>query len=123
MNLRSGIKLIFESKGAGGSIRKGDLVKVRVDCWLNGGDLVFENRIGEVVVGSRGWIAGIEYALEGMKKGGVRKVKISPHLGYGEKEIAVRSCENGTVEKIGPNAVLVCEIEVLDVVYKDGAGG
>lgn len=122
MNLRSGIKLICEAQGEGESIRKGDLVKARVDCWLNRGDLVFANRIGEVVVGSRQWIAGIEYALEGMKKGGVRKVKISPHLAYGEKEIAIAPCEQRTGEKIGPNAVLICEIEVLDVVDKDGAG-
>jgi len=42
-----------------------------------------------------------------MKKSGIRKVMISPHLGYGTK---------GVKELIPPNAVLIYEIEVLDII-------
>ena len=57
-----------------------------------------------------GWepevVPGIGYSIEGMRRGGKRKVKISPHLGYREA---------GIENLIPPNAVLVYEIEVLEV--------
>ncbi|HKO31768.1 MAG TPA: FKBP-type peptidyl-prolyl cis-trans isomerase, partial [Nitrospiraceae bacterium] len=53
------------------------------------------------VLGRRQAIAGIEHALMGMKVGGYRKVRISPHLAYRDK---------GIPELIPSNAVLVVEI-------------
>ena len=35
-----------------------------------------------IVLGRRQAIAGVEHALMGMKVGGYRKVRISPHLAY-----------------------------------------
>jgi hypothetical protein len=49
-------------------------------------------------------IAGLFYAVQGMRIGGYRKVAISPHLAYGDK---------GIPDEIPPHAVLVAEIEVL----------
>jgi len=46
-------------------------------------------------------IPGVEKALLGMREGGFRKVKVSPHLGYGV---------NGVPGKIPANAVLLCSI-------------
>ena len=106
MELKPGIKLISELEGTGEPVKKGDRVTVRLNGWINQGSPIQENYVGEIVVGSRVAIPGIEYSLEGMKQGGKRKVKISPHLGY--KEAGVRNL-------IPENAVLVYEIEVLDV--------
>ncbi|MES9859889.1 MAG: FKBP-type peptidyl-prolyl cis-trans isomerase [Candidatus Thiodiazotropha sp. 4PDIV1] len=60
----------------------------------------------EVALGARNVIPGIEYSVECMSAGGKRKVKISPHLGYGEK---------GVLGKNPVNAVLVYEIEVVGI--------
>ena len=38
-------------------------------------------------LGERGPIAAIEYSLYGMKAGGYKKIKTSPHLAYREKGI------------------------------------
>ena len=110
MMLRSGIKLLAETQGTGEPIKKGDTVKVRLNGWLNQGRQFQENYLGEIVVGGREVIPGVGYSIEGMKRGGKRKVKISPHLGYRE---------TGVKDHIPPNAVLVYEIEVLEV--KQGA--
>jgi len=106
MDIRPGVKLIAETEGSGQPVKKGDRVTVRLNCWLNQGDLIQENLVEEIEIGKRVVIAGIEYSLEGMKLGGKRKVKISPHLGY--KEVGVDNV-------IPPNAVLVYEIELLEV--------
>ena len=106
MEIRPGIKLVSESAGTGQSVKKGDTVTVRLNGWLNQGDPVQENYVGEIVVGSRAVIPGIEYSLEGMKPGGKRTVKISPYLGYKE---------TGVKDLIPANAVLIYEIEVLAI--------
>lgn len=106
MEIKPGIKLVSESVGTGQPVKKGDRVTVRLNGWLSQGDRVQENDIEDIVVGSRVVIPGIEYSLEGMKQGGKRTVKISPHLGYKEA---------GIQDLIPPNAVLIYEIEVLDV--------
>ncbi len=106
MKIKPGIKLISESEGIGPTVKKGDTVTVRLSGWLNQGKPIQENYIGEIIVGSRVVIPGIKYSLEGMKQGGKRKVIISPHLGY--KETGVR-------DLIPPNAVLIYEIEILEV--------
>jgi len=106
MMLRSGIKLLSETQGTGEPIKKGDTAKVRLNGWLNQGQQIQKNYLGEVVVGGRNIIPGIDYSIEGMRRGGKRKVKISPHLGYREA---------GVENLVPPNAVLVYEIEVLEV--------
>jgi FKBP-type peptidyl-prolyl cis-trans isomerase len=106
MMLKSGIKLLSEMQGTGEPIKRGDTVKVRLNGWLNQGQQIQENHLCEVVIGSREFIPGIDYSIEGMRRGGKRKVKISPHLGY--REVGVENL-------IPSNAVLVYEIEVLEV--------
>ncbi|MDH4194316.1 MAG: FKBP-type peptidyl-prolyl cis-trans isomerase [Nitrospirota bacterium] len=106
MEIKPGIKLVSESVGSGQAVKKGDTVTVRLNGWLNQGDPIQENNVKDIVVGGRLVIPGIEYSLEGMKQGGKRKIKISPHLGY--KEAGIKNL-------IPANAVLIYEIEVLDV--------
>ncbi len=104
MNIKSGVKLISEVEGVGKPVAKGDHIAVRLNGWLSKGESIQENFISKTVVGSRTLIPGIEYSLMGMRPGGKRKVKISPHLAY--KDVGVPG-------RIPPNAVLIYEIEVL----------
>ena len=48
--LKSGIKLLSETLGTGEPIKKGDTVKVRLNGWLNRGQQIQENYLGEIVV-------------------------------------------------------------------------
>jgi len=54
-----------------------------------------------IVLGRREAIAGVEHTLMGMKAGGYRKVRISPHLAYRDKGIS---------NLIPPDAVLIVEL-------------
>ena len=60
-----------------------------------------------IVLGHRQAIAGVEHALIGMQVGGYRKVRVSPHLAYRDK---------GIPDLIPPDAVLICEIWMRDIV-------
>jgi FKBP-type peptidyl-prolyl cis-trans isomerase len=53
-------------------------------------------------------INGLFYGIEGMRIGGTRKLKISPHLAYGEK---------GIPDTIPSNAVLIFEVTILEERY------
>jgi FKBP-type peptidyl-prolyl cis-trans isomerase len=106
MKLKPGVKTSFGNAGHRRPIKKGDTVKVRLNGWLNQGQQIQENHFCEVVVGSRDVIPGIDYSIDGMRRDGKRRIKISPHLGYREA---------GVENLIPPNAVLVYEIEVLEV--------
>jgi FKBP-type peptidyl-prolyl cis-trans isomerase len=51
-------------------------------------------------------IAGLERGLEGMRIGGVRKLRVSPHLAYRD---------TGVPGVVPPNAVFIFEIELLSI--------
>ncbi len=51
-------------------------------------------------------ITGLRYGVEGMRVGGLNRLTISPHLGYGGA---------GVPGLIPPDAVLIFEVELLDV--------
>jgi len=121
MKRLGGLTLLDERGGAGQVAQKGDHVVYNVRLYLNKGDEVLLNekqaeyvpkekiRIQDgvtlidrtVTLGRREVMAGVEQALIGMKAGGYRKVRISPHLAYRDK---------GLPELIPPHAVLVAEI-------------
>lgn len=123
----SGLKLLDEREGDGPSAQKGDRVMFHMRLFLNKGDeiplnetqakhlpkemirvvdgMTFIDRT--IVLGRREAIAGVEHALIGMKVDGYRKVRISPHLAY---------CDKGIPDLIPPDAVLICEIWLRDIV-------
>jgi FKBP-type peptidyl-prolyl cis-trans isomerase len=123
----NGLKLLDEREGDGPSAQKGDRVMFHMRLFLNKGDeiplnetqakhlpkevirvvdgMTFIDRT--IVLGRREAIAGVEHALIGMKVDGYRKVRISPHLAYRDK---------GIPDLISPDAVLICEIWLRDIV-------
>jgi FKBP-type peptidyl-prolyl cis-trans isomerase len=121
MKRMSGLTLLDEREGTGTPTKKGDRVVYNTRMFLNQGDEVPLNDVQAkrlpkemvrveagitfvdhtIVLGRRRAIAGVEHALMGMKAGGYRKVRISPHLAYRDL---------GILELIPSNAVLVVEI-------------
>ena len=120
--MKKGIKLISENIGKGAEIRRQHFYKIQLKCWLNKGQAVAwsepwglvdgavikdngETLITDVRLNREYLINGLFYGIEGMKIGGTRKLKISPHLAYGEK---------GIPDTIPPNAVLIFEVTILE---------
>ncbi len=108
MDIVSGVQLIEETEGAGEPAKRGDHVVYNIRISLNKGDEVPINeemagrglpveiirKDGDRVfidhrmeLGKRRAIAGIEHSLVGMKRGGYRKVRVSPHLAYRDEGI------------------------------------
>jgi len=127
MKRLSGLKLLEEQVGQGVPANKGDRVVFNSRLFLNKGDEVRLNetqaqyipkemlRVIEgvtlidhtIVLGRREAMAGVEHALLGMKAGGYRKVRISPHLAYRDK---------GIPDLIPPKAVLIVELWVRAII-------
>mgnify|MGYP003834146015 CR=1 FL=1 len=122
MKIKSGIKLLQEIEGEGLPIQQGDKVIFNLRIFLNNGEevqliklnpakdlppqhLKIDERSGLIDfvcrIGQREHIPGVEYSLIGMKVGGYRKVKVSPHLAYRE---------TGILGIIPENAVLIIEL-------------
>lgn len=126
MKRLSGLKLLEEREGEGKSAEKGDRVVYNTRIFLNRGDEVplYELQAKRlpaqmvrvdggttfidhtIVLGRRQAMAGVEHALVGMKVGGFRKVRVSPHLAYRDK---------GIPDLIPPGAVLICEIWLREI--------
>lgn len=97
-------------EGTGAEAKKGNKVKVHYTGTLVNGkkfdsskdrDEPFEFQLGAGQV-----IAGWDQGVAGMKVGGKRMLRIPPQLGYGER---------GAGRDIGPNQVLLFEVELLGV--------
>lgn len=74
-------------------LRHGDPVRALPDDWID--------------LKRRDVIAGIRYGVEGMRVGGHRCIVVPPHLGYGEEGFAPAG--------IPPGAMLICDIELLEL--------
>ncbi len=99
----SGLKVEDVRVGSGAVAERGSHVTLRFRCTLNRGD---EIRSGEVSfrVGDRSVIAGFDKGVVGMHVGGIRRLRISPHLGYRDQAVA----------GVPANAVLNFEVELLE---------
>jgi len=129
MKRLSGVKLLDDREGQGQPAQKGDRIIYNVRLFLNKGEEVplnasqaehlpkemlrVEGNVTfvdhQTVLGSRQTMAGIEHALMGMKAGGYRKVRISPHLAYREK---------GLLNLIPPQAVLTVEVWLREIIQE-----
>jgi FKBP-type peptidyl-prolyl cis-trans isomerase FkpA len=96
--------------GTGAEAQPGSTVSVHYTGWLTDGTkfdssvdrnkpIVFPLGVGRVI---RGWDEGVS----GMKVGGKRRLTIPADLAYGEQ---------GSAPVIPPNAVLIFDVELLDV--------
>ncbi len=106
----SGLKFEDTTVGEGAVAAKGQTVSVHYTGWLENGtkfdsskdrDDPFEFKLGAGNV-IRGWDEGVA----GMKVGGVRRLTIPPHLGYGDR---------GAGGVIPPRATLIFEVELLEI--------
>src|SRR5205809_476785 len=96
--------------GSGPEAKTGDRVSVHYSGFLLNGTMFDSSRERGVpfdfVIGKRQVIEGWDIGVQGMKKGGKRKLKIPPHLAYGTM---------GSPPKIGPDATLQFDIELLEI--------
>lgn len=107
--LEGGVQYTVVEEGEGASPSASDTVKVHYTGRLTNGE-VFDSsvergkpatfQVGQVI---KGW----QQALQQMKVGGKWQLYIPPELAYGQR---------GAPPKIGPNEVLVFEVELLDIV-------
>jgi len=119
---RSGIKVIADQAGDGAPIERQHVYRLRLKIWLHKGEpvrweqpwgLVDRARleddgatlITDLRIDRENMFAGLLQGIEGMRIGGKRKLKISPHLAYGDKGIPGR---------IPPRAVIIVEIEFIE---------
>ena len=135
MKLPSGLEILEEHEGSGPVAESGHKIIYNVRIFLNKGDEVpinealarqgiADDRIrrenDQVLIdhistlGKRQAIAGIEKALLGMRVGGFRKVRVSPHLAYRDR---------GLPGLIPPDAVLNISVWLREVVAANDTGG
>ena len=108
--MRKGIRIEEVHRGAGAVAERGKIVTVRYDGFLSRGDTFQKGETVSFKLGRREVIAGLEYGVEGMKVGGQRKVRVSPHLAYGSK---------GVQGVVPANAVIIFGVELIAV--EDGS--
>ncbi len=106
----SGLQIEEITVGNGESAVAGQFVSVHYTGWLTNGSKFDSskdrNEPFEFPLGQRNVIAGWDEGVQGMRVGGVRKLTIPPHLGYGAR---------GAGGVIPPNATLVFEVELLEI--------
>ncbi len=106
-----GVKIEDLRVGDGALAGRRTTVTLRYDGLLRRGDR-FQSTTCTFDMSRRNVIAGLRYGVEGMRVGGLRRLTISPYLAY-------RGA--GVPGLIPPNAVLVFEVELLDVRPSEGS--
>jgi peptidylprolyl isomerase len=108
-------ELIIEDlqAGDGKAVVKGALITTQYRGWLEDGS-EFDSSYSrgkpfQCVIGTGRVIKGWDQGLMGMQVGGKRKLLVPAHLGYGERSVGA----------IPPNANLIFEIELLEVLTRD----
>jgi len=118
---RSGIKILSEHVGSGDPVERQHVYHLKLKMWLNRSEpLRWEQPWGmidrarleddgatlitDLRIDRENLFAGLFQGIDGMRIGGRRKLKISPHLAYGE---------TGIPGRIPAQAVIIAEIEFL----------
>ena len=84
---RGGVEFEDLAVGEGAVAERGTDVEVVYTLSLNRGDIVQADQPYAFRVGKREVIAGLEYGVEGMRAGGERRIRVSPHLGYRDQQV------------------------------------
>ena len=120
--MRSGIRVLADTPGNGPEIERQHTYLVRLKLWLNKVDPVKwespwglidrarleddgETLISDLRIDRENLMNGLFYGVEGMRIGGTRTLKISPHLAYGKR---------GIPGVIPADAVIIAEFSVLE---------
>ena len=102
--MASGIDIEEIAIGDGPATVRGQLVTIRWLGQLNRGDPFGSGEVS-FHAGGRKVVAGLSRGVIGMRVGGVRRLRVSPHLGYGDR----------AVPGVPAKAVLVFEVRLLAV--------
>ncbi len=119
---RSGIKLLEDEPGTGATVERQRVYRIRLKLWLNQGEPVRWDQpwglidrayleddgatlVTDLRIDRENLFAGLFQGIGGMRIGGRRRLKISPHLAYGERGIPGR---------IPPEAVITADIEIIE---------
>ena len=103
-------------------MQRGQVYRVRLNMWLNKGDAIRWRQpwglldraelrddgatlVTDLRIDRDNLIAGLYQGIDGMRVGGARKLKISPHLAYGE---------SGIQGRVPSAAVIVALIEIIE---------
>jgi FKBP-type peptidyl-prolyl cis-trans isomerase len=105
---KHGIKIISDTPGTGAALCRGDKVRIRYSIQLNRGDFLAEDQVVTLTIGDRENVAGFRYGLEGMRVGGTRQFKASPHLCYRDLQVGA----------VPPNAVLIFDITQVELLSR-----
>ncbi len=81
-------------------------VDLYYDLSLNRGEVLQRGVRASFRLGERRVISGLEYGVEGMREGGVRRIRVGPHLAYGK---------TGVSGSIPADAVLEFRVSLLSV--------
>ncbi len=103
--ISDGVQYRDVKAGVGEECPEGAKVKIHYTGWLQDGTVFDSSRTNgkPADFALEGLIAGWQEGIPGMKKGGVRKLVISPEKGYGGKAAG----------KIPANSTLIFEVELL----------
>lgn len=119
--MKPGVELLEGIPGLGPAVRRYAYYDVRLRMWLSRGDSVRWDEPWGILKHARLeddgttlfttlrvdrelMFAGLFYGVDGMRVGGMRRLKVAPHLAYREKGI------DGVIP---PNALLIVEVEIL----------
>ena len=119
--MRKGIELLEETLGDGEPLQRQHVYRMRLRMWLHRGDPVRWQRAWgpintaelsedgttlttDLRVDRENLIAGLFQGMQGMCVGGTRKLRIAPHLAYGE---------HGVPGSVPAHALIVAEVTVL----------
>ncbi|NQD91905.1 FKBP-type peptidyl-prolyl cis-trans isomerase [Pseudomonas sp. CrR25] len=112
--MSSELQIVDVRLGDGKAVVKGALITTQYTGYLEDGstfDSSFDRgKPFQCVIGTGRVIKGWDQGLMGMKVGGQRKLWVPAHLAYGDRQIG---------ERIPPNANLIFEIELLEVLTRD----
>jgi FKBP-type peptidyl-prolyl cis-trans isomerase len=112
----SGLKVKELFLGTGPEAIRGKTVTVQAIGRLNKGEVFLSTYAygtpWKFKAGGHKAIAGIAKGVLGMRVGGKRQIRISPHLGYRDQSMPANALYQLPVP---PNSVLVFEIELLSV--------
>ena len=123
--MRPGVELLSEEIGSGAAVERHAFYQFKLRIWLSRGDPVLWSEpwglsdrarieddgatlVTDLRVDREFMFAGLFYGVQGMRVGGTRKLRIAPHLAYGEA---------GIPGMVPPNALLTVEVEVLSQRY------